>query len=30
MLLMDALRIQLNKYTTDEIVSNRDMVEKAI
>ena len=26
----DAFRIQLNKYTTDEIVSNRDMVEKAI
>ena len=26
----DAFRIQLNKYTTDEIVSNRDMVEEAI
>lgn len=26
----DAFRIQLNKYTTDEIVSNRDLVEKAI
>lgn len=26
----DAFRIQLSKYTTDEIVSNRDMVEKAI
>lgn len=26
----DAFRIQLNKYTTDEIVSNRDTVEKAI
>lgn len=26
----DAFRIQLNKYTTDEIVSNRDMVERAI
>ena len=23
----DAFRIQLNKYTTDQIVSNRDMVE---
>ena len=26
----DAFRIQLNAYTTDEIVSNRDKVEKAI
>ena len=26
----DAFRIQLNKYTTDQIVSNRDMVERAI
>lgn len=26
----DAFRIQLNKYTTDEIVSNRDKVEKSI
>lgn len=26
----DAFRIQLNKYTTDEIVSNRDTVERAI
>lgn len=26
----DAFRIQLNKYTTDQIVSNRDLVEKAI
>ena len=26
----DAFRIQLNKYTTDEIVSNRDLVEKSI
>ena len=26
----DAFRIQLNKYTTDQIVSNRDMVEKSI
>lgn len=25
-----AFRIQLNKYTTDQIVSNRDMVERAI
>lgn len=25
----DAFRIQLNKYTTDQIVSNRDMVERA-
>lgn len=26
----DAFRIQLNKYTTDQIVSNRDIVERAI
>ena len=26
----DAFRIELNKYTTDQIVSNRDMVEKSI
>ena len=26
----DAFRIQLNKYTTDQIVSNRDLVERAI
>lgn len=26
----DAFRIQLNKYTTDQIVSNRDTVERAI
>lgn len=26
----DAFRIELNKYTTDQIVSNRDLVEKAI
>lgn len=26
----DAFRIELNKYTTDEIVSNRSMVEKSI
>lgn len=26
----DAFRIQINKYTTDEIVSNRDTVERAI
>lgn len=26
----DAFRIQMNKYPTDEIVSNRDMVERAI
>lgn len=26
----DAFRIQLNKYTTDEIVSNRALVEKSI
>ena len=26
----DAFRVQLNKFTTDEIVSNRETVEKAI
>lgn len=26
----DAFRIELNKYTTDQIVSNRELVEKAI
>lgn len=26
----DAFRIQLNKFTTDEIVSNRDAIEKAV